>query len=383
MTLAWNRRLRAGSILVGVLAVVLALVLGSGNAAAESMLPSELPSGVCPTGGTTPLPVPITLTVTLQRPNSPPPDPSWAVPVTLTLYPPGDPDTVCYQWNLTLDQNGQWSGSPSMFTGAYDVRAKNVHTLRNVKRNVVIDGPVTIDMGTLLEGDANGDNTVNILDFARLRSSYFLDEGMPGFDPTADFDENDTINILDFGLLRSNYFTDGDIEVPSLALAAGAGLAATAPVTLTLVPLQRDLAVDAVTEFRIQVDALAQSLLGLDVELFYRPSIVSVVDASGAPVTGLTLGTAFPTVLQNRVDEAHGKITLGVANFDHAVGGVIDIAQFYLKGISPGPAGMWFGPRSIGMDDSYTEVVLVLATPAISVGGVSDYRLYLPLTLQT
>jgi len=96
MTLTWYRRLRAGSILVGVLVVVLALVLGSGTVAAGSEAPVSAPHGICPTQ-TTPLPLPFTLTVTLQRPNSPPPDPAWAVPVHLALYPPGDPVTICHQ----------------------------------------------------------------------------------------------------------------------------------------------------------------------------------------------------------------------------------------------------------------------------------------------
>ncbi len=220
-----------------VLCLLVGLLAGSGSAAAEPPAPDALPRGVCPTG-TTLIPVPLTLRVTLQRPNSPPPSAAWGVPVTFVLYPPGDPVTICHQWDVTLDPNGLGFGYPLLFMGTYDVRIRNLHTLRNVKRNVVISPWATIDMGTLYEGDCNGDNIVNILDFGILRMCYFLDEGMPGFCPRCDLDENNTINIFDFALLRSNYFKEGDIEVAALASAAVAPVAV--PVTVTLIPLTRD-----------------------------------------------------------------------------------------------------------------------------------------------
>jgi hypothetical protein len=228
----------------------------------------------------------------------------------------------------------------------------------------------------LLEGDATADNSVNIVDFARLRNSYFLDEGMPGFDPTTDFDENNRINILDFGLLRGSYFMDGDIEVS--ALFQSAGTPATSPVTITLAPRVRDLGVAEVVEFSIQVDATGQPLLGLDVELFYRLLVVTVTDATGTPVSRLTPGSAFDVILQNRVDAGNGRILFSAATFDAPVSGALEIARFYLKGQKTGPGDVRFGPRTIGMDDAYVEVPVVFSQPVITVGGMSNYRLFLP-----
>jgi hypothetical protein len=363
----------------------LALVLGSlwllmasmASAAAAPPLPLHRGQATCPRQ-TTPLPVPITLTVTLQRPNSPPPSPAWAVPITFTLYPPGDSVTICHEWNLTLDQNGRWSEYPlDLFTGTYDARVRSLHTLRNVKRNLTIAGPATIDMGTLYEGDANADNVVNILDFARLRNSYFLDEGMPGFDPTADFDENNTINILDFGLLRGSYFMEGDIPVTTQLMAAS--LPTTAPVTITLVPLVRDLAIGEVVGFSIQVNATPHPLLGLDVELFYQPSVAAVTDAAGNAALSIIPGNAFSVILQNRVDIAGGRILFSAANFDQPVAGIVEIARFYFKGQEPGPVNVRFGPHTLGMDAAYIQVPLVPDRPVITVGGVGNFRLYHPL----
>jgi hypothetical protein len=361
------------------LALIVLLAVGVHGAAAGSPTPDEGAFGVCPTQ-TTPLPVPFTLTVALQRPNSPPPSPAWAVPVTFTLYPPGDATTICHQWELTLDQSGRWKGFLDLFTGVYDARIRNLHTLRNVKRNVAIGGPATIAMGTLYEGDANADNAVNILDFGRLRNSYFLDEGMPGFDPAADFDENNTINILDFGLLRADYFMEGDIEVTALASAAAAPT--TAPVTITVIPLARDLGMGEVTGFAIWTDATAQPLLGLDVELYYRLRGVAVTDAAGNPATSVLPGATFNVVLQNRVDTKAGRILFSAANFDAPVSGLVEVATFYLQGLAPGPAGVRFGSRTIGMDFAGRQLSLTLDRPAITVGGVSNYRQYYPLGLK-
>jgi len=48
----------------------------------------------------------------------------------------------------------------------YDITAASEHTLMNVKRDVVISTPSTaLDMGTLLEGNANDDIIINISDF--------------------------------------------------------------------------------------------------------------------------------------------------------------------------------------------------------------------------
>jgi hypothetical protein len=69
-------------------------------------------------------------------------------------------------------------------------------------------GANSMDFGTLREGDADGNNCVNILDFSILRSNY----GQAG--TNADFNQDGWVSILDFSLLRSSFATCGDIVVP-------------------------------------------------------------------------------------------------------------------------------------------------------------------------
>ena len=84
----------------------------------------------------------------------------------------------------------------------------------NVKRGITISEPSTsIDMGVLLEGNANDDNIINIQDFGILAAGYGKAQGENGYDGRADFDCNDIINIADFGLLAANYAKSSPITV--------------------------------------------------------------------------------------------------------------------------------------------------------------------------
>ncbi|MDW8104484.1 MAG: dockerin type I domain-containing protein [Armatimonadota bacterium] len=64
---------------------------------------------------------------------------------------------------------------------------------------------ITLPAGTLavnlVNGDANNDNEVSLIDFAVLLSSFGKSEGEVGFEPTADFDGDGEVNLSDFGIL--------------------------------------------------------------------------------------------------------------------------------------------------------------------------------------
>ncbi len=65
---------------------------------------------------------------------------------------------------------------------------------------------ISIDLGGTprLPGDANGDGTVSILDFAILRANFGSNMGT--FE-TGDFNEDGLVSILDFAILRANFGT--------------------------------------------------------------------------------------------------------------------------------------------------------------------------------
>lgn len=368
----WFRRLCVASLIL--LLATTSVVMSS--AGAPPRQPPVAPVAGCPTQ-TTPLPMPITLNVTLQRPNAPPPHPSWAVPVHFALYPPGDANTICHEWDLTLDESGQWSGWLVLFTGLYDARLKNPHTLRNVRRNVNISGPMTIDMGELHEGDANDDNRVRITDFAILRSAYFTDEGDPGFDPRADFDEDNRIRITDFALLRMNYFQDGDIEVSLVAQSTARRLEA---VDVCVEPPAVVATVGETFTVAVMVRAGAQDVVGADFELHFQPSFLQVVDAAGQPATRVEAAGPL-SELFHRVDPAAGRIRYAAGTFD-VVNGTFPLAILRFKALAATQATVLHFAYADVVAPGGESVLGELGDGTVSITQVL-LRRYLPLLLRS
>jgi len=104
---------------------------------------------------------------------------------------------------------------PGIAPGTYDVTASSEHTLMNVKRSVVVTESVaTIDMGTLLEGNAHRDNQLDLRDAEILASSWLTIETTSNYTEAADFDRNGIVELEDLLLLASNWLNSSPIELP-------------------------------------------------------------------------------------------------------------------------------------------------------------------------
>lgn len=142
----------------------------------------------------------------------------WEVPVTSKFFTPGA-DVLNGTPEYTFTGNTTKSDGTAIFqcdgvaSGSYDIAGVSDHTLMNVSRDVVISTPSeVVDMGTLLEGNANNDDIIDISDFGILALSYNKQEGEAGYEPMADFDCNGIVNIHDFGLLAINYMQESPVE---------------------------------------------------------------------------------------------------------------------------------------------------------------------------
>lgn len=125
--------------------------------------------------------------------------------------------TPLYSFSLTTNKNGGNAAAlaTAITPGTYDITVATPHCLVNVKRNVVIAAPsATVNMGTLLEGNANDNNVINIQDFGILAAMYLKISSAAGFDSRADFDRNGIVNIADFGLLAANYGKSAPVNAP-------------------------------------------------------------------------------------------------------------------------------------------------------------------------
>jgi len=148
-------------------------------------------------------------------------DSGWQVPVTVTLFAPGaDPlgDTPILTYTTTTSKVGSVAefSVPGVPLRTYDIAVSSEHTLMNIKRDVAVsDLGIVVDLGTLLEGDSNGDGFINILDFTLLASTYLKGEGDGGYAGEADFDRSGLVDVLDFTLLAGNFLRSSPILVPT------------------------------------------------------------------------------------------------------------------------------------------------------------------------
>jgi hypothetical protein len=143
------------------------------------------------------------------------------MPVTIKLFTPGADvmsDTPVYSINTTTVKSGDNAANATVTgiaPGIYDITIVSEHTLTNVKKNVVISAPYTpVNMGTLLEGDANSSGKVDILDVSTLIPAYGKSSGDPGYNPLTDFDRSGKVDILDVSTLIPSYGKQSPILIP-------------------------------------------------------------------------------------------------------------------------------------------------------------------------
>ncbi len=178
---------------------------------------SHIPQAMVSIG---PIGVLVSISVVLQGDGRP--DAGWVAPLTVRFFPPGadvSNDTPTYEFNLTTAKSPAGGlaicEAKGIAPGSYDITARSESTLINVKRNVVVSAPNTsVDLGTLLEGNANQDNIVNFDDYAILSRCWLSSQSQAEYDVRTDFDRNGLINISDLRLLAADWLSISPVEIP-------------------------------------------------------------------------------------------------------------------------------------------------------------------------
>ncbi|MBK8023210.1 MAG: hypothetical protein IPK19_17730 [Chloroflexi bacterium] len=140
-----------------------------------------------------------------------PPNALYTRMLSVVMTPVGGGAPV-FQGTVISDVNGAFAVN-LLTPGSYRVWVKADHTLAVAQTVALAAGDNSIVMG-LREGDANGDNVVNIVDFSILAASFGRASEQTGYDERADFHEDNLINIQDFSLLASNFGQSGASQMP-------------------------------------------------------------------------------------------------------------------------------------------------------------------------
>ena len=128
--------------------------------------------------------------------------------VAFQFRPVGGGTAVVQTYFTTSDGAFYLHGVPD---GSYSVWIKPDKYLAVVVPVTVSGGNASGIMATLVGGDANNDNTVDIADFGLLVNSYNGDSSIAGsgYDVRADFNGDGIVDIADFGLLVNSYNQSG------------------------------------------------------------------------------------------------------------------------------------------------------------------------------
>jgi len=104
----------------------------------------------------------------------------------------GTTTQLTLSWNTASVEKGRYSMRAEASSVPYEIETAD---------NVCRDGIVTVTM----QGDVNGDLTVDINDLIILTEAYGLTSASPSWNPNADINKDSKINVLDLLLLGENY----------------------------------------------------------------------------------------------------------------------------------------------------------------------------------
>jgi len=310
------------------------------------------------------------------------PSTRWAgYPLTVTLQDQSGAPAQTY--DVTLDENGKFVilTPPS---GTFDVSIKNAHTLSNLRRNVTLPSPAVVDLATMREGDVNNDDRVSGADFSLLVTAYNTRPGDPRWDARADLDTDGRVAVSDFSLLASNYGLSGPIVVGSAGAARESVQQEAGGMELWIEPARSLVDTFETFQVKIMLNVGDGRLDAIAARLAFDPSILAVVDAEGVPTDQIIPGTALPTVILNRVDNAAGRIEYdaGIRLGDAPEGGRIHVATIRFKALQHTSSGLAGTPIDfLAGTDAYLagEPQLVRRTGAAVIVAVKVARANLPV----
>lgn len=246
--------------------------------------------------------------VSLQGRGNPPSIRWQGYPLTVTLNSDSCNNPVA-SYSTAIDASGAFTITQAL-PGTYYVVVKNAHSLSNCRAMVNIPTASPVDLGGLLEGDANNNDIINGADFSLLATSYLCQQAQPCWTATqadrVDFNNDLVVNGADFSLLATNYLKQGPIII-----SGGMAMQSSNPVSmvdLSIEPSPSHASIGQVFSIDLSVSAHGQPVQAIDTVVAYDPQYLQVVDAQGNETNAVEPGSVLGTILFNQVDNNQGRI---------------------------------------------------------------------------
>jgi hypothetical protein len=232
---------------------------------------------------------------------------------------------------------------------------KNSHTLANkIGPPIQLNMYNRVDLGTLLEGDVNNDNRINLTDTSLLKSALNTCKGNAGYNANADLNADGCVNASDttvgFGDgtgKGSNYGKLSACRWDSSTQTLRNGQRGEA-VTLRTSVIPSNLTVGENFDVIIQVHAAeTQAVDGVAAYLNFDPELLQV--------NQLTPGDQLNFVLQNDLDNTEGHLDFAMTVWEGEIPtGQFDLATINFTLLAPGGEKSLFFNTT---EDRQTEIV--------------------------
>ncbi len=98
--------------------------------------------------------------------------------------------------------------------GTYDIEVQGSHTLKSTVIATISTTNTIVPVCTLVEGDMDDNETVNVDDFTAVLTAYLQSCGDGLYNAQADYNDDCVVNVDDFSIVLANYLQSGPTVCP-------------------------------------------------------------------------------------------------------------------------------------------------------------------------